>query len=170
MNTVRPIQIRRPVISELESVTSFLLHCWHVTFSPFLSKDTIDTLCRKNLTVKRFEDALHDPTKTILCAFEHNIIIGLIQLSPVDEGRVYLDLLYLNELVFGKGIADQLIKRALRNYPPELTLILEVAKQNKRAIAYYQKRGFVMYQEKCETIDREQIDSFLMQKEFTQGV
>ena len=99
-------------------------------------------------------EALHaliaDADERILLAFEHEALVGCVQVSRREAGRSYLGLLAVDPLRQAAGIGRRLIDAAERT-AAELfgatTIEMTVIRQRADLIAYYQRRGFVLTQE-----------------------
>lgn len=56
----------------------------------------------------------------------------------------FIGALFVDENVYGKGVAQQLMQEVKNDYP---LLLLEVYQQNHRAVAFYRKENFLVVNE-----------------------
>ena len=78
-------------------------------------------------------------TARITIAETKNEMIGFV---TVDPGTLYLDQIVVAPEYWGRGLASALIADAKRTSPGGLDL--DVNTDNARAVAFYQKEGFVI--------------------------
>jgi putative acetyltransferase len=79
------------------------------------------------------------PAAIIVIAEAEDEIIGFV---TVDPGTLYLDQIVVAPEYWGKGLSSALIAEAKHTSPRGLDL--DVNTDNARAIAFYQREGFVI--------------------------
>lgn len=79
------------------------------------------------------------PAATVVIAEAKNEMIGFV---TVDPGTLYLDQIVVAPEYWGKGLSSALIAEAKHVSPRGLDL--DVNTDNARAIAFYQREGFVI--------------------------
>jgi putative acetyltransferase len=77
------------------------------------------------------------PVAHVIVAVRDGKIQGFV---TVDPETLYLDQIVVAHGAWGSGIADQLLREAMRLSPDGLDLL--VNKDNARAIRFYEKHGF----------------------------
>jgi putative acetyltransferase len=98
----------------------------------------IDFEARRGWLLDHLRDLLKAGSATI-CAFDgSNRLLGFVTIDPATG---YLDQLAVAPSAKGKGTAGLLLNEARRLSPAGI--ILEVNKENPRAIAFYEREGFV---------------------------
>ena len=135
--------IVKPMETEAETKGKAYVHwrSWHEAYSNLVSQEYLDTL-----TLEKCEEIAFKWPDNILVAKVKDNVIGFVGYGDrgketPETGEVFA--LYVLSEYYGKGIAQQLMKAALeqlKNYPQ---ICLWVLKENKRAIRFYQKCGFV---------------------------
>lgn len=114
---------------------------WHETYTGLVAQDFLDTL-----TLEKCEKMTYDqPNNTIVAKLEERVI-GFVGYGDrgneaPDTGEIFW--LYVLKEFHGKGVAQQLMNAGLErlnNYPQ---ICLWVMKENKRAMRFYQKYGFI---------------------------
>lgn len=114
---------------------------WHETFSGLVAQDFLDAL-----TFEKCEKMAYDQPNNFIVAKLEERVIGFIGYGDrgneaPDTGEIFW--LYVLPEFHGKGVAQQLMNAGLErlnNYPQ---ICLWVLKENKRAMRFYQKYGFI---------------------------
>jgi putative acetyltransferase len=107
----------------------------------------IDFEARRKWLLDQLRDLLEGGSATI-CAFNgSNRLLGFVTIDPATG---YLDQLAVAPSAKGKGTAGLLLNEARRLSPAGI--ILEVNKDNPRAIAFYEREGFVKVAEGTNTL------------------
>lgn len=114
---------------------------WHETFSGLVAQEFLDAY-----TLEKCEKMAYDqPDNTIVAKLEERVIgflgYGDRGNEAPDTGEIFW--LYVLKEFHGKGVAQQLLNAGierLNNYPQ---ICLWVMKENKRAMRFYQKCGFI---------------------------
>ncbi len=98
---------------------------------PLWSMESITAECTRDNTV-------------LLTATDNDEIIGVIAISTVlDEAE--LNFIAVSEIFLSCGVGNLLLKEAIKILKQKSinTLMLEVRKNNNKAVRYYEKNGFV---------------------------
>ncbi len=114
---------------------------WHVAYPGLVSQRYLDAM-----TLEKCEKMAYSWLDNLIVAKEKGRVIGFVGYGDrgdeaPDIGEIFA--LYVLSEYYGKGVAQQLMKAGLQhlaNYPQ---ICLWVLKENKRAIRFYEKCGFV---------------------------
>ena len=88
-------------------------------------------------------ERLKDPNSAAWVALDAaGRVIGLTTPYVDEEGRQHLGSLYVDKLWHGKGVAGQLMQKAIDWYDQTKPIELGVVTYNERAKAFYRKWGF----------------------------
>ena len=114
---------------------------WHEAYSNLVSQEYLD-----KLTLEKCEEMAFKWSDNILVAKDADRVIGFVGYGDrgkeaPETGEVFA--LYVLSEFYGKGVAQQLMKAALKQLKNYSQICLWVLKENKRAIRFYQKCGFV---------------------------
>ncbi len=123
---------RYDAASDEEAALALWLRTWQKTYPD------IDFAGRFDRWRKQWCDHLV-PDATIVVAEALEQIVGFV---TVDTKTLYLDQLVVAPEFWGNGVATKLIAEAKRLSPRGLNL--DVNTDNRRAIAFYEKEGFVL--------------------------
>jgi putative acetyltransferase len=96
----------------------------------------IDFNARVNWWRERWRQELI-PVAHVVVAERAGKLVGFV---TVDPATMYLDQIVVAPEVWGSGVADALLREAIRLSPEGLDLL--VNKDNARAIRFYEKHGF----------------------------
>jgi putative acetyltransferase len=98
----------------------------------------IDFEARREWLIGRL-NALHDAGSVTICAVDgSDRILGFVTIDPVTG---YLDQLTVAQSSKGTGVARELMNEARRLSPSGI--VLDVNADNARAIAFYEREGFL---------------------------
>jgi putative acetyltransferase len=122
--TVRPLQP-----SDLSETLDMWVAAWQVAYPD------IDFAARRNWITERIGGT------DASVAIAHERIIGLLVFDPSSG---YLDQIVVAPEYQGRGIAFRLLTQALSGAQ---TVMLHVNQDNRRAIRFYEKHGFVVTRE-----------------------
>src|SRR6266511_6069411 len=98
----------------------------------------IDFAARREWWRQRWRDEIL-PEATIIVAQTDDTLVGFVTVLPT---RQYLDQIVVAPESWSSGLAEALLDEAKRLSPAGLTL--HVNKDNRRALRFYEKHGFVI--------------------------
>ena len=107
--------------------------------------DLLPAEFQETMTLERCRFFNQKYPKNTLIAIDGMKVVGFISYGnfrdeTIQAGEIIA--LYVLKDYYGKGIAQELIKEALTTLEQFSEIFLWVLKENKRAIAFYQKMGF----------------------------
>ena len=116
-------------------------HSWHEAYLNLVSQEYLD-----RFTLKKCEEIAFKWPDNILVAKDADCVIGFVMYGDRGEeapgiGEIFS--LYLLSEYYGKGIGRQLMEAGLEQLKDYPEVCLWVLKENKRAIRFYQKCGFI---------------------------
>lgn len=98
----------------------------------------IDFAARREWWQKRWRDEIL-PHATIVVAEADEAVVGFVTVLPASG---YLDQIVVAPETWSSGLAEALLDEAKRLSPAGLTL--HVNKDNRRALRFYEKHGFII--------------------------
>ncbi len=144
-----------PVVSpeEYPVIMKLAREIWAVTYRDILSPEQIeymiDMMYSPSVIEKeRSENVVFELVK------DAETPIGFISYGPYAQGKMKLHKLYLSEAYHGKGIGSQMlshVKNSVKSLGAE-QLLLNVNKNNARAIKAYKRNGFTLLREEKNPI------------------
>lgn len=104
-----------------------------------LARPDINFSERESWLRRHLRDEWRPPFGHVCVAEQHGVIVGFAVLNPTEH---CLEQIAVAPEVQGRGVAESLLQIAKSNSPH--TLHLYVNRDNPRAIAFYEKHGFVI--------------------------
>ena len=125
---------------EIEGKSLVHWQTWREAYDDFLPAEFQETM-----TLERCRFFSQKYPENTLIAIDGVKVIGFISYGnfrdeTIQAGEIIA--LYVLKDYYGKGIAQKLVKAALTTLDHFFAIFLWVLKDNKRAIAFYQKMGF----------------------------
>ncbi len=114
---------------------------WHEAYPGLVSDDYLD-----KLTLEKCEKIAYSWPDNIIVAKEDNRVIGFVGFGnrgneAPDTGEIFA--LYVLPEYYGKGVGRKLMEAGLEQLKDYPQVCLWVLRENKRAIRFYRKLGFV---------------------------
>ena len=114
---------------------------WHEAYPGIISREYLD-----KHTLERCEKLAFRWGGNILVAKDGDRVVGFVGYGDRGEeapntGEIFA--MYVLSEYYGKGVAQQLMKTGLEQLNGYSQICLWVLKENKRAIHFYQKCGFI---------------------------
>lgn len=140
------------------------------TFSPFHPAKDMEAYIEKTYTLAQLKKNLLNPYIQYYAAYNEKGDCGYIKLlddvqAEGLEGRVMeLEKIYVRQWAQGSGVASLLMNKAIelgrkQGYD---YLFLGVWQENKRALAFYKKMGFEVFNTRTFQLGDEMCDDFLL--------
>jgi len=121
-----------------EATAAFMRQIYQEMGWPEQPKDRIDDL----------SSFFHLPNDGYLLLIkEHGKVVGMGGYINLINGDLLLKRFYIDKELRGSGIAQKLWEKLLESMKPlqASRVVLDVSKRNPRAIRFYEKNGFVQY-------------------------
>ena len=114
---------------------------WHQAYPGLVDQQYLD-----RLTLEKCEQIAFNWPDGLLVAKDDDKVIGFVGYGhrdgdPEQLGEVFA--IYVLAEYYGKGVGNQLMQRALDQLKKYPQICLWTLKENKRAIRFYQKCGFI---------------------------
>ena len=110
---------------------------WHDTYSGLINRDYLD-----KLTLAKCEELAFRWRDRILTALDGGRIVGFVGYGTDTAGEGEIFALYILSDYYGTGLGIRLLDAALDRLNDCSHVGLWVLKNNRRAIRFYEKRGF----------------------------
>ncbi len=114
---------------------------WHEAYPGLVDQGYLDAM-----TLEKCEKMAYSWLDNLIVAKDNNRVIGFVGYGnrgdeAPDTGEIFA--LYVLAEYYGKGAAQQLMEAGLEQLSDYPQICLWVLKENKRAIRFYEKYGFV---------------------------
>jgi ribosomal protein S18 acetylase RimI-like enzyme len=137
-----PPVIRPAVEADLTAVRACLVDTWHATYDALYGLDEVTRLTNSWHAIPVLRSQLADRANIFLVAECNDVIAATALLQLSDPGLAKLLRLYVSPAHQGQTIGAKLLTASLCTVPVGTRIRLEVARANRRAIAFYERRGF----------------------------
>ena len=138
------------------------------TFSSSNSKENLEKYLDQGFSLSKLQREIDDPNVEFYFAMQDNNIIGYLKLNIgqsqteiKNENALEIERIYVLKEFHGKNIGQQLFEKALERalFQKVDFIWLGVWEQNKRAIEFYTKNGFIAFDKHIFKLgDEEQTD------------
>ncbi len=137
--------IRPATAADLAAVSQLLGETWHATYDGIYGKDRVTDLTGRWHSPDNLLRGLANKNGTFLVAVLAGSLAGTAS-AVANEAGTHLDLLrlYVRPDHQGGGLGQKLLAETLARFPALRQCALEVEPANVRAIAFYQRHGFVV--------------------------
>ncbi|MBQ3792261.1 MAG: GNAT family N-acetyltransferase [Clostridia bacterium] len=114
---------------------------WHETYPGFVSSDYL-----AKVTLEKCEETARLWPDNILVAKDGERVIGFVGYGVSREegppaGEIFA--IYILKEYYGTGVGQRLMEEGMKRLPDYPTVRLWVLKDNRRAVRFYEKMGFV---------------------------
>lgn len=149
----KQIQVRKAVLADAKWITTLCHQQFQFAHQGGLSPEDMLYYVDKTFTIAQVKkDLSFSGNHYLVVEFEQGEPLGCVKIGPVNldlarsvEEAIELTRLYLQPLSIGKGIGSILMQEtlALAKELEYTSMWLHVYQQNKQAIAFYEKWGFI---------------------------
>jgi ribosomal protein S18 acetylase RimI-like enzyme len=142
-----PIRIAEASEPDLEAVAELAGVIWHAHYPGIITPDQIDYMLARGYSHEALLRFIIEPGAGMLLAYAGERMIGFAAYyRPDDSSELKLDKLYVHQDCHGWGVGSRLIARveAAARAQGRNTLILQVNKNNTKAIRAYERNGFAV--------------------------
>ncbi len=144
--------IRPATLEDVEDIRQMQAESWRDTYEnddlgvskKWLAEETASWMEAESMqkSKKHLSAVFGDPTHYYRVATERDKIVGLIHVNTTSSTTKHLWGMYTDKSTHGTGLAQKMMEGALE-WVGSGDCELEVASYNARAIAFYEKYGFV---------------------------
>ena len=162
------IEIRRLTGEDARRLQQIGKITFEQTFSSSNSKENMEKYLEEGFSLSKLQAEIDDPNAEFYFAMQDNNIIGYLKLNIgqsqteiKNENALEIERIYVLREYHGQNIGQQLFEKAVeRALSQKVDFIwLGVWEENKRAIQFYTKNGFVAFDKHIFRLgDEEQTD------------
>lgn len=170
-------QLRKASAHEAELLQSISRQTFFETFAEHNSAEDMRAYLEKSFSLEKLSAELHDPHSAFYFATDNNKIIGYLKLNfgesqteIKDESAIEIERIYVLKEYHGKGAGNELYQKALQ-VALELKIRyiwLGVWEKNERAIQFYKKNGFVVFDKHIFRLGNDEQTDYLMKVDLSQ--
>lgn len=159
--------IRPATAADLPAVAELAEHIWRTYYPSMISVALIDYMLAQRYNPQALAALLSIPGHRLDLLEADGALAGFAHHIEHAAHETKLDKLYLSPTLHGQGLGMRLMQhvQALAEAKGHHTLLLYVAKTNRKAIDFYQRAGFALREAVCIDIGNGFVmDDYLMAK------
>jgi ribosomal protein S18 acetylase RimI-like enzyme len=168
---MKPIEIKKVTSIDVLELQNISGTTFTETFAEVNTTENMNTYLTKEFSLERLSSELLDPNIHYYFASIGEEIIGYLKLNfgiaqkeLQDENGLEIERLYVSKKYLGKQVGQLLLGKAIANAKQQkLDFVwLGVWEKNKRAIRFYEKNGFVVFDEHLFILGADKQNDLLM--------
>ena len=146
------MNIRKMKYEDITQVQSIAKTTWHATYEGIIPLEIQNNFLQSAYNDDRMKQRLE---RSLLYVAEGDgEVVGFANYSQVSEdGKVELGAIYLYPEFQGKGIGSALLQEAIRNIEGMKEIYINVEKDNKIGMNFYEAKGFEIVEEFDDVLD-----------------
>jgi len=162
------IDIIRVALSDIDELQKISRQTFTETFSAQNTEENLKKYLDESLSSKQLTAELNDPSAQFYFAMLDRKVIGYLKLNSgasqtelKDDKALEIERIYVSKEFHGKQVGQMLYDKAIQvaTQAHAQYVWLGVWEENKRAISFYRKNGFVAFDKHIFTLgDDEQVD------------
>ena len=156
--------IERARAADVDSIQQVLSETWIDTYGAHLSRSTIEQVTTNWHDPTLLRSQIEKHGNYFAVAREYAKIVGLITVTGVTSGELYLSRLYVHPEHQRRGVGSALLNAAIAAYPGATMIRLHVEQQNAKGLSYWRKQQFVESGVTIEQIGTESMTVLAMEK------
>lgn len=138
--------VREMVEKDMENVRDIAVESWHATYAAIIPREIQDDFLRVAYSDEMLKKRLESSHMWV--AETAGKIAGFVDFSPADEtGRVELRAIYFYPDEQRKGMGTALLKRGMGELANTTEIMVEVEKENRIGLQFYEAKGFKVVKE-----------------------
>ena len=157
-------QIRAMTEEDVPAVSRLMGESWRRTYGPIIGEDEAVRVSGENHSPKSLDADLANTDRMSFVAERSDHSIAGYAMAELKDGDVMLDRLHVDKSEFGSGVAVDLLHAVLAAHAGMPSIALEVLQGNDRALAFYQKHGFEVVEQRTAPHGAAGHTSFIMRR------
>lgn len=151
MNT---IEIRKATVSDLETIQKISIQTFIETFAAVNSPENIANYIKDSLNTDQLTDELNNANSQFYIAYSDTEVVGYLKINfgdaqteSINENTLEVQRIYVLQNFHGKNIGQLLLEKVKKiAQTTDVEYIwLGVWEENHRALRFYTKNGFVVF-------------------------
>jgi ribosomal protein S18 acetylase RimI-like enzyme len=157
-------QIRAMTEEDVPAVSRLMGESWRRTYGPIIGEDEAGRISGEKHSPTSLGADLSNSDRMSFVAERSDGSIAGYAMAELKEGDVMLDRLHVDKSEFGSGVAVDLLHAVLAAHAGMPSIALEVLEGNDRALAFYQKHGFEVVEQRAAPHGAAGHSSFIMRR------
>ena len=173
---MNPIEIRKATIADLETIQSISQKTFMETFAAMNTPENIDNYNQQSFNLEQLTSEINNPDSQYYLAFSESEAVGYLKINfgkaQTEEGKensLEIQRIYVLQAFHGKKLGQLLVDKAIAVAQQTAVdyIWLGVWEENHRALQFYNKNGFVVFDKHIFTMGNDQQTDLLMQLKMT---
>ncbi|WP_348810975.1 GNAT family N-acetyltransferase [Flavobacterium maritimum] len=173
---MNPIEIRKATIADLETIQSISQKTFMETFAAVNTPENIDNYNQQSFNLEQLTSEINNPDSQYYLAFSESEAVGYLKINfgkaQTEEGKensLEIQRIYVLQAFHGKKLGQLLVDKAIAVAQQTAVdyIWLGVWEENHRALQFYNKNGFVVFDKHIFTMGNDQQTDLLMQLKMT---
>lgn len=171
---MNPIEIRKATLSDLETIQKISIQTFIETFAAVNTPENIDNYIKDSLNTERLKAELNNLNSQFYIAYSNDDVVGYLKINFGDaqtesfnENALEVQRIYVLQNFHGKNIGQLLLDevKIIAKSTGVDSVWLGVWEENHRAIRFYTKNGFVVFDKHVFIMGNDEQTDLLMQCE-----
>lgn len=163
------IQIREMLVDDAEAVCQLYSQSWKEAYRDIIEPGQLEDEISKRFSRELQAQEASNPDIITLVATENDHLIGASLSKMDDRNQAWIDRIHVVPEKFGSGVGEDLLRATLAKHSGLQTIALKVLKGNARAVAFYEKHGFVVTDKISSDPNVGGVDSIIMTRTIPRG-
>ena len=169
MNT---IEIRKSTVSDLETIQNISIHTFKETFAAVNTPENIANYVKESFNSEQLKTELNNANSQFYVAYSNAEAVGYLKINfgdaqteSINENALEVQRIYVLQNFHGKNIGQLLldeVKKIAKNSVVD-SVWLGVWEENHRALRFYTKNGFVVFDKHVFMMGNDEQTDLLMQ-------
>ena len=169
MNT---IEIRKATVSDLETIQNISSQTFKETFAAVNTPENISNYVKESFNLKQLETELNNANSQFYIAYSDSEAVGYLKINfgdaqteSINENALEVQRIYVLQNFHGKNIGQLLldeVKKIAKSSGVD-SVWLGVWEENYRALRFYTKNGFVVFDKHVFIMGNDEQTDLLMQ-------
>ena len=169
MNT---IEIRKATVSNLETIQNISSQTFKETFAAVNTPENISNYVKESFNLKQLETELNNANSQFYIAYSDSEAVGYLKINfgdaqteSINENALEVQRIYVLQNFHGKNIGQLLlddVKKIAKSSGVD-SVWLGVWEENYRALRFYTKNGFVVFDKHVFIMGNDEQTDLLMQ-------
>ncbi|SFF43275.1 GNAT family N-acetyltransferase [Flavobacterium xueshanense] len=169
MNT---IEIRKATVSDLETIQNISSQTFEETFAAVNTPENIANYLRESFNLKQLETELNNANSQFYIAYSDSEAVGYLKINfgdaqteSINENALEVQRIYVLQNFHGKNIGQLLldeVKKIAKSSGVD-SVWLGVWEENHRALRFYTKNGFIVFDKHVFIMGNDEQTDLLMQ-------
>ena len=169
---MNPIEIQKATLNDLEILQKLSIQTFTETFAAVNTPDNITNYINDSFNTQQLTTELSNTNSMFYLAYSNTVVVGYLKINfgdaqteTHDHNALEVHRIYVLQTFHGKNIGQLLLNQAkkIAENNGVASIWLGVWEENYRALQFYAKNGFVVFDQHVFTLGNDKQTDLLMQ-------